>query len=1121
MADKYIEALLKSWKFAQSDVYQAGEQEKQDFAKDIHLSCIDDPAAPDLKAPETDYDKALKAEMGTLFGGESDRGGGSESGNDQAAHPMDLGGKSKSLALPDFDTQEGDNEELGSNTDDASESPLAKLLGGFEKPEQKDPVDISEVDSPAAAQMALVQGHLKKLDEVSAIHPVCPDEKMAQNITSDATAGLDQVQLTKLYDGALEESIDGHSIEKQMPQADALMKAHQSFISGMSSLMPFARSNPELSKQVLKSQKTFEKLGEHLKGLEKTWKEDKKDPSAVSAMKEFGANQGGLEKRNSSEMLPGVHGDLSENGDLKSKNSPNNPKDMLAILGLSGTDSSDGSEVGDILSTDDKKLLGLGVPSGTSKVVIDTQDTPQLSAKMSPVLSASGVKDLGQNLNGNQIASEISESGSQTASHAKETKALVNELQNSMAKSAEVVTAEGILDKVATLESGVFFAKLDLTQVQHGLSIIQNGGSVPKGIPEGDIDLDLSSISLKGLESRSANSLSVVQNIHDQYQAASQGPEALAHKPMDALHNRLQAHQLDEDSLNQKMMSHLLKANSSMNKLSAVKNCKEMKDSSSQAAMKNMNKHLDSFGDKLQTVKSIDPEAMSASTGEASQKLTVLSQTMGAQLTRLDQGMGSANTELTQAAGKYQESLDKLNSMQGNLQSRSVKGALNSKQEQALQAQLAEAEAKYKALQNAYEKKLAALEAMAKKMQSAISAQLESAQTAVNKVAGGVSKNMCSASLADACKVPNTLADTTSLSQVGLHALGGMTKAAGLNKALASAMRSQELEVSEASGLLAKIEQQSQKTKQLAQGVLDDVDHKVSQSLDKTAPLLENLMSQGVEAMVNQLVPLVNKLKAVQEKIPACPYCDEEVEDLKEKAQQHLDALNKMKEVPKGIQAQGDQLLALRDQTIALQALANSLAGNTKGFADNVLGQVQSSASGLSDFPSSPSDVMAMLQFTPPSLPNLPSLTALPVQIPELTDMANKATGALACAAGSSSGGGGSAAGGGAALVATSSNAQVKCVLGGPPMPILVLPFGVNLAPGKPATLPINIIPMLNVKPFAPCTNPVNPLVIASLGAPSACMPLVRKPSQLHCAYTAMTGLGTIQQAGQENIKVK
>lgn len=81
-----------------------------------------------------------------------------------------------------------------------------------------------------------------------------------------------------------------------------------------------------------------------------------------------------------------------------------------------------------------------------------------------------------------------------------------------------------------------------------------------------------------------------------------------------------------------------------------------------------------------------------------------------------------------------------------------------------------------------------------------------------------------------------------------------------------------------------------------------------------------------------------------------------------------------------------------------------------------------------------------------------------------------------------------------------SMGAITKCMFGMAPSPLAVLPMSMTLADFMPAANIMAMIPMVNVMPYAMCTSPANPMVIAMTAAalgvptPAPCIPMTVAP---------------------------
>ena len=78
--------------------------------------------------------------------------------------------------------------------------------------------------------------------------------------------------------------------------------------------------------------------------------------------------------------------------------------------------------------------------------------------------------------------------------------------------------------------------------------------------------------------------------------------------------------------------------------------------------------------------------------------------------------------------------------------------------------------------------------------------------------------------------------------------------------------------------------------------------------------------------------------------------------------------------------------------------------------------------------------------------------------------------------------------------IETCMSAMCMCSFGVAPSTLMVLPISRTLTSNKPAATIQDHIPFMNIMPFGMCTSPANPMVIAQLGAPAACIPLTTSP---------------------------
>ena len=71
--------------------------------------------------------------------------------------------------------------------------------------------------------------------------------------------------------------------------------------------------------------------------------------------------------------------------------------------------------------------------------------------------------------------------------------------------------------------------------------------------------------------------------------------------------------------------------------------------------------------------------------------------------------------------------------------------------------------------------------------------------------------------------------------------------------------------------------------------------------------------------------------------------------------------------------------------------------------------------------------------------------------------------------------------------------ATLQCSFGAAPSTLVVLPKNRVLTQTPDANIMDNI-PFLNILPFSPCSSPSNPAVIAALGSPVPCVPVIPAP---------------------------
>ena len=71
--------------------------------------------------------------------------------------------------------------------------------------------------------------------------------------------------------------------------------------------------------------------------------------------------------------------------------------------------------------------------------------------------------------------------------------------------------------------------------------------------------------------------------------------------------------------------------------------------------------------------------------------------------------------------------------------------------------------------------------------------------------------------------------------------------------------------------------------------------------------------------------------------------------------------------------------------------------------------------------------------------------------------------------------------------------AMLQCSFGATPSSLVVLPKNRVLTQTPDANIMDNV-PLMNILPFGMCSSPSNPAVIAQLGAPAACVPVIPGP---------------------------
>ncbi len=71
-----------------------------------------------------------------------------------------------------------------------------------------------------------------------------------------------------------------------------------------------------------------------------------------------------------------------------------------------------------------------------------------------------------------------------------------------------------------------------------------------------------------------------------------------------------------------------------------------------------------------------------------------------------------------------------------------------------------------------------------------------------------------------------------------------------------------------------------------------------------------------------------------------------------------------------------------------------------------------------------------------------------------------------------------------------SMGGMAMCIFGAAPTSIIPFPTSMTMVPTPAATI-MSMVPFANVTGCAMCTSPGNPTVIAKLGAPSPCTPMI------------------------------
>ena len=72
--------------------------------------------------------------------------------------------------------------------------------------------------------------------------------------------------------------------------------------------------------------------------------------------------------------------------------------------------------------------------------------------------------------------------------------------------------------------------------------------------------------------------------------------------------------------------------------------------------------------------------------------------------------------------------------------------------------------------------------------------------------------------------------------------------------------------------------------------------------------------------------------------------------------------------------------------------------------------------------------------------------------------------------------------------------ALLTCTFGAAPSSLVVLPKNRVMSSMMPAANIMDNLPIVNIVPFGACTSPNNPAVIAALGSPMPCVPMIPAP---------------------------
>ncbi len=96
--------------------------------------------------------------------------------------------------------------------------------------------------------------------------------------------------------------------------------------------------------------------------------------------------------------------------------------------------------------------------------------------------------------------------------------------------------------------------------------------------------------------------------------------------------------------------------------------------------------------------------------------------------------------------------------------------------------------------------------------------------------------------------------------------------------------------------------------------------------------------------------------------------------------------------------------------------------------------------------------------------------------------------------------------------------ATCACTFGTAPVPLKVLPIKRPLAENRPVACILDIIPFLNIGPFAMCNSMANPVVAAATAAklgvftPMPCIPVPTGPWLIGCPTTLINNIPALSQ---------